>query len=189
LKHFALPAEVALVRLDGQYGDAVVIAQLILAGVHLVTRGRGYQLLEHPQIQGVLAHPPIARVTAMNTGQVVELFDGGWLPLDEGLPAARVIVARHPAPPPDQAVRVGKHVGEWVYELFITTLDADEFLAEDVPSPLSWTWGLRGGARLLKMSKKMPIGGVPTPCVGKNSGKSLVNGCGPCASHLAMRVP
>jgi hypothetical protein len=43
LKHFALPSEVALVRLDGQYGDAAVIAQLILAGVYLVTRGRGYQ--------------------------------------------------------------------------------------------------------------------------------------------------
>ncbi len=55
LKHFALPPEVALVRLDGQYGDAAVIAQLILAGVYLVTRGRGYQPLEHPQIQRVLA--------------------------------------------------------------------------------------------------------------------------------------
>ena len=50
LKHFALSPEVALVRLDGQYGDAVVIAQLILAGVYLVTRKEGYQLLEHPQI-------------------------------------------------------------------------------------------------------------------------------------------
>ena len=55
LKHFALPAGVALVRLDGQYGDAAVIAQLMRAGVYLVTRGRGYQLLECPQIQGVLA--------------------------------------------------------------------------------------------------------------------------------------
>jgi hypothetical protein len=27
LRHFALPPQVALVRLDGQYGDAVVIAQ------------------------------------------------------------------------------------------------------------------------------------------------------------------
>jgi hypothetical protein len=132
LKHFALPAEVALVRLDGQYGDAAVIAQLILAGVYLLTRGRGYHLLEHPQIQGVLAHPPTARVTALNTGEVVELFDGGWLPLDEGLPAARVIVARHPAPSADKEVRVGKRVGEWVYELFITTLEADGFLVEDV---------------------------------------------------------
>ncbi len=39
LKHFAFTAEMALVRLDGQYGDAAVIAQLMLAGVYLVTRG------------------------------------------------------------------------------------------------------------------------------------------------------
>jgi hypothetical protein len=132
LKHFALPPEVALVRLDGQYGDAAVIAQLMLAGVYLLTRGRGYQLLEHPQIQAVLAHPPTARVTAMNTGEVVELFEGGWLALGEGLPHARVIVTRRPTPPADKPVRVGKRAGEWVYELFITTLDADGFLVEDV---------------------------------------------------------
>ena len=130
--HFALPPEVALVRLDGQYGDAVVIAQLMLAGVYLVTRGRGYQILKHPQIQRVLAHPPTARVTRMNTGEVVELFEGGWLELGEGLPHVRVIVARHSAPPPGKDVKVGKHVGEWVYELFMTTLDADGFLVEDV---------------------------------------------------------
>ena len=99
LKHFAFPPEMALVRLDGQYGDRTVITQLILAGVYFVTRGRGYQLLEHPQIQGVLAHPPTARVTRMNTGEVVELFDGGWLEPCRGLPHVRVIVARHPAPP------------------------------------------------------------------------------------------
>jgi hypothetical protein len=51
LQHFALPPEVALVRLDGHYGDAAVIAQLMLAGVYLVTRGRGYHLLQHPQMR------------------------------------------------------------------------------------------------------------------------------------------
>jgi hypothetical protein len=51
LTHFALSPEVALVRLDGQYGDAAVIAQLMLAGVYLVTRGRGYQLLVHAQMR------------------------------------------------------------------------------------------------------------------------------------------
>src|SRR2546421_595610 len=45
LKHFAFLPQMALVRLDGQYGDATVITQLILAGVYFVTRGRGYQLL------------------------------------------------------------------------------------------------------------------------------------------------
>jgi len=132
LKQFAFPPEVALVRLDGQYGDAAVIAQILLAGVYLVTRGRGYHLLEHPQIQYVLAHPPAASVTGMNTGESVELFDAGWLELDEGLPQARVIVTRRRAPSPAKKVRVGKRVGEWVYELFITTLPADGFLVEDV---------------------------------------------------------
>ncbi len=132
LKHFALPPEVALVRLDGQYGDAAVIAQLILAGVYLVTRGRAYHLLQHPQIQRVLVHPPTVRVPAMNTGMVVELFEGGWLELGAGLPHARVIIARHPAPPAGKKVAVGKRVDEWVYELFITTVHADGFLVEDV---------------------------------------------------------
>jgi hypothetical protein len=109
-----------------------VMAQIILAGVYLLTRGRGYQLLEYPQIQRALAHPPTASVTATNTGEIVDLFEGGWLELGAGLPAARVIVARHPVPPAGKKVTVGKRVGEWVYELFITTLDADGFLVEDV---------------------------------------------------------
>ena len=80
------------------------------AGVYLITRGRTYRMLEHPQLQRVLTHPPSARVTALNTGEVVELFDGGWLHLDEGLPQVRVIVARHAAPAPGRKVRVGKAV-------------------------------------------------------------------------------
>src|SRR5260370_29776458 len=83
-------------------------------------------------MQGVSAHTPTASVRRRNTGEVVELFEGGWLELGEGLPHVRVIVARHPAPPPGKAVKVGKRVGEWVYELFMTTLDADGFLVEDV---------------------------------------------------------
>jgi hypothetical protein len=132
LKHFGLTTQVALVRLDGQNGDAAVIAQLMQAGVNLVTRGRGYRILEHPQLQRALAHSPTASVSRLNTGQVLELFDGGWLPLEEGLPTVRVVVARHRAPEPGKPVTVGKRIGEWVYELFITTLSEDRFLVEDV---------------------------------------------------------
>jgi hypothetical protein len=129
---FALTAQVALVRLDGQYGDTVAIAQLLEAGVHLVTRARGYRVLEHPQIQRVLAHPPTACVTQVSTNEEVELFDGGWLSLNEGMPQVRIIVARHRAPGSGKRVSVGKCIAEWVYEIFITTLPTEGFLAEDV---------------------------------------------------------
>ncbi|OLD84224.1 MAG: hypothetical protein AUF64_02490 [Chloroflexi bacterium 13_1_20CM_54_36] len=88
--------------------------------------------MEHPQIQRVLAHPPTASVTRMNSGERVELFDGGWLEPSRGLPHVRVIVVRHPAPPPGKNIAVGKRVGEWVYELFLTILPTDGFLVEDV---------------------------------------------------------
>ncbi|MBO0794117.1 MAG: hypothetical protein J2P36_24640, partial [Ktedonobacteraceae bacterium] len=90
LKHFALTPQAALVRLDGQYGDAVVMAQLMEAGVYWVTRGRTYGMLEHPQLRRVLTHPPSARVTALNTGKAFELFDGGWLHLDQDEGAPKV---------------------------------------------------------------------------------------------------
>jgi len=44
LTSFAPLPGVALVRLDGQYGDAAGVVQIILAGVYFITRGRGYQL-------------------------------------------------------------------------------------------------------------------------------------------------
>jgi hypothetical protein len=108
------------------------MAQLLEAGVYFVTRARGYHVLEHPQIQGALAHPPTARVTRVNSDEVVELFDGGWLQLDAGLSQTRVIVARHYVPAPGKRVSVGKCIGEWVYELFVTTLPSAGFLVEEV---------------------------------------------------------
>jgi hypothetical protein len=108
------------------------MALLLKAGVYLLTRARGYQILEHPQIQGVFAHPPAARVTRVNSDEEVELFDGGWLPFDEGLAPTRIIVARHRIPTSGKKVSVGKCVGEWVYELFIPNLPTEGFLVEDV---------------------------------------------------------
>jgi len=80
----------------------------------------------------MLAHPPAARVSRVSSDEVVELFDGGRLPLGKGLPYVRVIVARHPAPPPGKSLTVGKRIYAWVYELFLTDLAADGFLAEDI---------------------------------------------------------
>ena len=76
--------------------------------------------------------PPTASVTRVNSDEVVELFDGGWLQLDAALPPTRIIVARHRAPAPGMKVPVGKCVGEWDYALFITTRPTEGFLVEDV---------------------------------------------------------
>jgi hypothetical protein len=132
LKHFVFEPQIALVRLDGLYGDGAVVAQIALFDVCFVTRGKKYHLLNHPQIQAVLAQPPTASVTRSNTEEVVDLFDGGWLAFDEELLLVRVIVARHRAPPLEKSVKVGKRVGEWVYELFLTNVAADRFLVEDL---------------------------------------------------------
>lgn len=80
----------------------------------------------------MLVHPLTAKVTRVNSEEVVELFDGGRLPLDEGLSQTRVIIARHCTPAPGKKISVGKRIGKWVYELFITTLPSEGFLVEDV---------------------------------------------------------
>ena len=132
LQLFALPPQVALVRLDGQYGDTVALTLLIEAGVFLLTRGRSYLLLDHPHLQRVLAPPPTARVIQVCTNEEVELFEGGWLSMKEGMPQVRIIVARHRVPESSKRVSVGKRISEWVYEIFITTLPTEGFLVEDV---------------------------------------------------------
>lgn len=41
-------------------------------------------------------------------------------------------VNRHRAPSSGKRISVGKHIGEWVYEIFLTTLPLEGFLVEDV---------------------------------------------------------
>ena len=172
LKQFAFSSEMALARLDGQYGDAVVVAETHACPYACRdTRQRLSTDCEHPQLRRVLAHPATACVTRLTTGEVVELFDGGWLPLGEGLPRVRVIVARHPAPPPVKSVTVGKRIDEWVYELFLTDLDADGFLAEDILDLSHGRGADRGQCSPMKMLKKILIAGALTQSVGRNSGK------------------
>jgi hypothetical protein len=61
-------------------------------------------------------------MTRLTTSEVVELFNGGWLPLGERLPPVRIIAARHPAPPPGESITIGKQIDAWVYEFFLTNL-------------------------------------------------------------------
>ena len=118
----------------------------------------------------------------MNSGQVVELFDGGWPHLGEGLPRIGVIEAGiHPFRQGSQQWWVNVEVA-WVYELFMTTLDIDRFLVEDILA-LSHGRGVEDrGAGGSATSEKFPIAGALIPSAGKNCGKLLANGCVTCAS-------
>ena len=52
---------------------------------------------------------------------------------------------------------MGKRVGEWVYELFITTLDAEGFLVEDVLDLSHGRGADRGRCWPMKTSKILTI--------------------------------
>ena len=66
---------------------------------------------------------------------------------------------------------VGKRIDEWVYELFLTDLDADGFLAEDILDLYHGRGADRGQCSPMKILKKILIAGALTPSVGRNSGK------------------
>ena len=51
-----LSAERTLIRLDGQYGNGVVLSDIV--GFAFVTRGKDYRLLGHPLVQARLHLPP-----------------------------------------------------------------------------------------------------------------------------------
>ncbi len=51
-----LPRESAIIRLDGQYGNGALVADL--AEFAYVMRGRDYQLLDRPEVQARLHLPP-----------------------------------------------------------------------------------------------------------------------------------
>jgi hypothetical protein len=125
-----LPRAAGIVRLDGQYGDPAVMAQIKETGVHVVVRGRSYALLEHPQVQAVLAQTMPVPVTSLESQVTDEVFDIPHVPLGPDQLRARVIFTRHAWL--GEHVSVGKLVGNWVYEHFLTTLPTDGFLATDV---------------------------------------------------------
>ncbi len=118
----------AVARLDGQYGNGAIVADL--AGLAYVMRGKDYDLLNLPQVQARLAQPPDQQTTHPETGTCRALFDCPDLLLTPTGPRTRVIVATHPATAPTPPV--GTTRGEVVYELFFTALPVDAFTPADV---------------------------------------------------------
>lgn len=128
LKAQLVPLSQAVVRLDGQYGNGAIVADL--AGLGYVMRGKDYGLLDLPEVQARLARPSDQQTTHPETGTCRALFDCPDLRLSPTGPRTRVIVATHPATV--TAAPIGTTRGEVVYELFYTALPQGAFTPADV---------------------------------------------------------
>ena len=124
----SVPLSHAVVRLDGQYGNGAIVADR--AGLAYVMRGKDCDLLNLPQVQARLAHPPDQQTTHPETGTCRTLFDCPDLQVTPTGPPTRVIVATHPATA--AAAPIGTTRGEIVYELFFTALPQEAFTPADV---------------------------------------------------------
>src|SRR5690348_3959679 len=86
-----------LIRLDGLYGNAAVLTQVLDADLGLIGRCRDYALLDLISVQAVLARPPALVCTHPESGAARALYDCPDIPLTAGGPHVRLIVASHPA--------------------------------------------------------------------------------------------
>jgi len=101
-----------------------------VAGFAFVTRGKDYDLLNHPQIQARLHLPPDQPQQRPESQIERSLYDCPQIPVGpEGKPC-RVVVATHPAGKKKSPVGVTR--AGIVYELFFTNLPQHAFTACDV---------------------------------------------------------
>ena len=125
-----LPIHSGIVRVDGHYGDEIVMAAIIATGLHLIVRKRGYAVLAHPRIQAALAHGPTATITSPESQVTIEVFAVPDVVLEEATASVRLILTRRAWN--GEPITSGNVLGTWIYEQFVTTLPHDGFLATDI---------------------------------------------------------
>lgn len=130
-RSLSLPPAQVLVRLDGLYGNAAPLADLLTpGGLGVVVRGKDYDVLELPAVQARLQAPPDQQWTHPESGVSRVLFDCPDISLTPTGPLVRLLVATHQAtstPAPIGVTRNGT-----VYELFFTTAPPQAFTPTDV---------------------------------------------------------
>jgi hypothetical protein len=123
-----LTREATLIRLDGLYGNAAVLARL--SGRCFVVRGKDYGVLDQQEGQIRLHLPPDGQFSRPESHLVRELYGCPDILLGESGVHCRVIVATHPTG--KKKSPIGKTREGVVYELFFTQLPPAGFTAADV---------------------------------------------------------
>jgi hypothetical protein len=123
------PASV-LLRLDGLYGDAAPLLDVLSAGLGMLARSRAYHLLDLEVVQQTLARAPDQVRTHPESGMTRALYDCPAVPLTPSGPEVRLVVATHDAS--SSSPTVGVERDGIVYELFVSTLPSPAFAVSDV---------------------------------------------------------
>lgn len=119
-----------LVRLDGLYGDAAPLLDVLSAGLSVVTRSRAYHLLDLEMVRQQLLRAPDHVSTHPESGMRRSLYDCASVLLTPTGPEVRLVVATHAGTSSSPAVGIER--GGMVYELFVSTLPSLAFTASDV---------------------------------------------------------
>lgn len=119
-----------LLRLDGLYGDAAPLIDVLTAGLGVIVRSRDYHLLDLEVVQQALARGADHVSTHPESGVTRELYDCPAIPLTPTGPDVRLVVATHAltSSPP----KIGVERDGTIYELFVSTLPAPAFTSSDV---------------------------------------------------------
>ncbi len=124
------PTPSILVRLDGLYGDAAPLLDVLSAHLGVIARSRAYHLLDLEVVQQVLACTPAHVSSHPESGMMRDLYDCASVSLTPTGPQVRLVIATHPATSSPQKIGIERDGS--VYELFISTLPSPAFTASDV---------------------------------------------------------
>ncbi len=90
-----LPIASVLLRLDGLYGDAAPLIDVLTADLGVIARSRDYSLLDLKVVQQTLARSPDHVSTHPESGMTRALYNCASVPLTPAGPAVRLVVATH----------------------------------------------------------------------------------------------
>ncbi len=125
-----VPPTSILVRLDGLYGDAAPLLDILSASLSVVARSRAYHLLDLDMVKLRLACAPSHISHHPESGMARTLYDCESVSLTPTGPIVRLVVATHSAA--GSTPTVGIERDGTVYELFVSTLPSPAFTASDV---------------------------------------------------------
>lgn len=118
----------AVLRFDGAYGSWKTIEACVAEGVGYLTRWNKYGILNSPEVANIRSDESYwTRVEDSRSGPVRYAADCGFLEHDGH--RARLVCSRYLDV---TGAGVGHSIGGWRYELFVTSMPADEWSADQV---------------------------------------------------------